>query len=82
MVPETEEDRLCSRALDPAHMGCTDGVTYAVAKAGVIHFCRCLALDLRPHGVRAERSQSGPTKTARFLVTRPIDQRWQRKIFL
>jgi len=57
-----------------AHMGCTDGVAYAVAKAGVVHFCRCLALALRPHGVRANVVSPGPTKTARFLVTRPIDQ--------
>jgi NAD(P)-dependent dehydrogenase (short-subunit alcohol dehydrogenase family) len=59
---------------DSAHMGCTDGVAYAVAKAGVIHFCRCLALELRPLGVRANVVSPGPTKTARFLVTRPIDQ--------
>lgn len=60
---------------DAAHMGCTDGVAYAVAKAGVVHFCRCLALDLRPHGVRANVVSPGPTKTARFLVTRTIDQK-------
>jgi 3-oxoacyl-[acyl-carrier protein] reductase len=59
---------------DSAHMGCTDGVAYAVAKAGVVHFCRCLALDLRPTGVRANVVSPGPTKTARFLVTRVIDQ--------
>lgn len=59
---------------DAAHMGCTDGVIYAVAKAGVVHFCRCLALELRPKGVRANVLSPGPTKTARFLVTRPIDQ--------
>ncbi|HXE51767.1 MAG TPA: SDR family oxidoreductase [Tepidisphaeraceae bacterium] len=60
---------------DAAHMGCTDGVAYAVAKAGVVHFCRCLALTLRPHGVRANVISPGPTKTARFLVTRTIDQK-------
>ena len=59
---------------DAAHMGCTDGVIYAIAKAGVVHFCRCLALELRPHGVRANVVSPGPTKTARFLVTRTIDQ--------
>lgn len=64
---------------DAAHMGCTDGVIYAVAKAGVIHFCRCLALELRPHGVRANVVSPGPTKTARFLVTRPIDQAMARE---
>ena len=58
---------------DAAHMGCTDGVAYAVAKAGVVHFCRCLALDLRPKGIRANVVSPGPTKTARFLVTRTID---------
>jgi 3-oxoacyl-[acyl-carrier protein] reductase len=57
-----------------AHMGCTDGVAYAVAKAGVVHYCRCLALALRPHGVRANVVSPGPTKTARFLVTRTIDE--------
>lgn len=64
---------------DAAHMGCTDGVIYAVAKAGVIHFCRCLALELRPNGVRANAVSPGPTKTARFLVTRPIDQQMAKE---
>jgi NAD(P)-dependent dehydrogenase (short-subunit alcohol dehydrogenase family) len=59
---------------DSAHMGCTDGVAYAVAKAGVVHFCRFLALELRPKGIRANVVSPGPTKTARFLVTRTIDQ--------
>jgi 3-oxoacyl-[acyl-carrier protein] reductase len=59
---------------DSAHMGCTDGVAYAVAKAGVVHFCRCLALELRPKGIRANVVSPGPTKTARFLVTRTIDK--------
>ena len=59
---------------DSAHMGCTDGVAYAVAKAGVVHFCRCLALELRPKGIRVNVVSPGPTKTARFLVTRTIDQ--------
>lgn len=64
---------------DAAHMGCTDGVIYAVAKAGVVHFCRCLALELRPHGVRANVVSPGPTKTARFLVTRTIDQQMAKE---
>jgi 3-oxoacyl-[acyl-carrier protein] reductase len=55
------------------HLPCTDGVMYAVAKAGVMHFSRCLAMDLRPHGVRVNVVSPGPTKTARFLVTRAID---------
>ena len=45
---------------DSAHMGCTDGVAYAVAKAGVVHFCRCLALELRPKGIRVNVVSPGP----------------------
>ena len=56
-----------------AHMGCTPGVAYSVAKAGIVQFTRCLALELRPSGVRANVLSPGPTKTARFLVTRETD---------
>lgn len=56
-----------------AQVGLTDGVVYAVAKAGVIEWTRCLAADLRPHGVRVNAISPGPTMTARFLVTREID---------
>ena len=56
-----------------AHMAAADGVAYAVAKAAVVHFSRCLALELQPHGVRVNVVSPGPTKTARFLVTRPLD---------
>jgi 3-oxoacyl-[acyl-carrier protein] reductase len=56
-----------------AHIGVADGVAYAVAKAGIVQWTRCLAVDLRRHGVRANAVSPGPTKTARFLVTRTID---------
>jgi 3-oxoacyl-[acyl-carrier protein] reductase len=48
-------------------------VAYAVAKAGIMHYTRCLAKDLRPFGVRANVIAPGPTKTARFLATRTVD---------
>jgi NAD(P)-dependent dehydrogenase (short-subunit alcohol dehydrogenase family) len=53
-----------------AHVGVGDGVVYAVAKAGVAHWTRCLALELRPYGVRVNAVSPGPTMTARFLATR------------
>ena len=56
-----------------AHVGVSDGVIYAVAKAGVVHFSRCLAEELRPHGVRVNVISPGPTKTARFMNTRQTD---------
>ncbi|HEV8605393.1 MAG TPA: SDR family oxidoreductase [Tepidisphaeraceae bacterium] len=58
---------------DASLFGVTDGVIYAAAKAAVVHYARCLALDLRPHGVRVNVISPGPTKTARFLVTRQTD---------
>ncbi|MCW8133480.1 MAG: SDR family oxidoreductase [Planctomycetota bacterium] len=56
-----------------AHYGVDDGVAYAVAKAAVVHWTRCLAWELRPHGVRVNAISPGPTMTARFSVTRALD---------
>jgi len=56
-----------------AHAATADGVAYAVAKAAIVHFSRCLALDLQPHGVRVNVVSPGATKSARFLVTRPLE---------
>jgi 3-oxoacyl-[acyl-carrier protein] reductase len=55
------------------HMGVTEGVAYAVAKAGIVEFTRCLAKDLRPHGVRVNTISPGPAMTARFFATRTTD---------
>jgi 3-oxoacyl-[acyl-carrier protein] reductase len=56
-----------------AHFGVADGVAYAAAKAAIVQFTRCLAKDLRAHGVRANAVSPGPTVTARFLATRQTD---------
>ena len=58
-----------------AHVGLRDGVVYAVVKAAIIQWTRCLAQELRPHGVRVNAVSPGPTMTARFLATRPTDPR-------
>jgi 3-oxoacyl-[acyl-carrier protein] reductase len=57
-----------------AHVGVTNGVVYAVLKAGVVHWTRCLALDLQPDGVRVNAVSPGPTKTARFVATRQVEE--------
>jgi 3-oxoacyl-[acyl-carrier protein] reductase len=56
-----------------AHIGVRDGVAYAVAKAAIVQWTRCLAAELRTSGVRVNAVSPGPTMTARFLVTRQID---------
>jgi 3-oxoacyl-[acyl-carrier protein] reductase len=58
---------------DASLFAVSDGVIYAAAKAAVVHYSRCLALELRPHGVRVNVISPGPTKTARFLLTRQTD---------
>jgi 3-oxoacyl-[acyl-carrier protein] reductase len=56
-----------------AHMGVSPEVVYGCAKAAIIHYTRCLALEMRPHGVRVNAVSPGPTTTARFLATRQTD---------
>ena len=56
-----------------AHIAPDMGAIYAVAKAGVVHYTRCLAKDLRPFGVRANCISPGPTVTARFSATRTVN---------
>lgn len=56
-----------------AHFGVSNGAIYAVLKAAVAHYTRCLAQELQPHGVRVNAVSPGPAKTARFEATREVD---------
>jgi 3-oxoacyl-[acyl-carrier protein] reductase len=55
------------------HIGVSPEVVYGCAKAAILHYTRCLALDMRSHGVRVNAVSPGPTTTARFLATRSTD---------
>lgn len=44
-------------------------IAYAVSKAGVIHYTRCLATQLRPNGITVNCIAPGPTRSGRFLAT-------------
>ena len=49
--------------------GTDDGVAYAAAKAGQTHYTRCLAQQLRPHGITVNMVSPGGTLSARFIAT-------------
>ena len=55
-------------------------VIYATAKAAVHEYTRCLAAQLRPHGVYANVLAPGEIITARFVASRPTrDERMVRE---
>lgn len=56
-----------------AHVSTAHGALYAVGKAGVVHWTRCLAAQMRDHGVNVNCISPGETRTARFLATRHVD---------
>lgn len=70
---ERAEGCVVNIASAAAHFGVTNGVVYAVLKAAVVHYTRCLALDLIDKGVRVNAVSPGPSKTARFKATRVTD---------
>ncbi|PZU06873.1 SDR family NAD(P)-dependent oxidoreductase [Sphingomonas sp.] len=55
------------------HVAVSPEVMYGCAKAAIVHYTRCLALETRPVGVRVNVVSPGPTTTARFLATRQVD---------
>jgi 3-oxoacyl-[acyl-carrier protein] reductase len=56
-----------------AFKGRTNGSIYATAKAGAMHFTRCLADQMRPYNVTVNAIAPGDTRTERFLATRAVD---------
>jgi 3-oxoacyl-[acyl-carrier protein] reductase len=57
-----------------AFKGRTNGSIYATAKAGAMHFTRCLADQMRPYNVTVNAIAPGDTRTERFLATRAVDR--------
>jgi 3-oxoacyl-[acyl-carrier protein] reductase len=71
---ERGEGRIVNIASVAGQMATPQGSIYAVAKAGVIHWTRCLAAQLRPHGINVNCVSPGETRTARFLATRRVPE--------
>ncbi len=70
---ERRAGRIVTISSVAAYGGRTNGAIYATAKAGAIHYTRCLAAQLRPFNVTANSSAPGDTRTGRFLNTRAVD---------
>jgi NAD(P)-dependent dehydrogenase (short-subunit alcohol dehydrogenase family) len=66
------EGKIVNIASVAGEMGCANGSIYAVAKAAIIHYTRCLAAQLRPAGVNVNCISPGAIRTARFLATRTL----------
>jgi NAD(P)-dependent dehydrogenase (short-subunit alcohol dehydrogenase family) len=56
-----------------AFKGRTNASIYATAKAGALHFTRCLADQLRPFNITVNTIAPGDTRTERFIATREVD---------
>jgi 3-oxoacyl-[acyl-carrier protein] reductase len=57
-----------------AFQGRAHGAIYATAKAGVVHYTRCLAAQLRPYEVAVNTLAPGDNRTGRFLGTRAVPE--------
>jgi NAD(P)-dependent dehydrogenase (short-subunit alcohol dehydrogenase family) len=56
-----------------AFKGRTNSSIYATAKAGAMHFTRCLADQMRAYDVTVNTIAPGDTRTERFVATRTVD---------
>lgn len=70
---ERRRGRIVTLGSVAAFKGRTQGSNYAVSKAGVTHYTRCLADQLRPYDVAVNCIAPGDTRTGRFLGTRAVD---------
>lgn len=55
-----------------AHVPSRIGIVYAAAKAGIVHYTRCLAEELRPYDVNVNCISPMATYTGRFMATRTV----------
>ncbi|MBL8567611.1 MAG: SDR family oxidoreductase [Phreatobacter sp.] len=71
---ERRQGRIVTLGSVAAFKGRTNGAVYAVAKAGVTHYTRCLADQLRPYDITVNCIAPGDTRTGRYLGTRAVDE--------
>lgn len=55
-----------------AFKGAENGAIYGTAKAAVVEYTRCLAMQLRPYDITVNSLAPGDTRTGRYLGTREV----------
>jgi 3-oxoacyl-[acyl-carrier protein] reductase len=68
------QGRILTLSSIAAFQGRAHGAIYATAKAGVVHYTRCLAAQLRVYDVTVNTLAPGDTRTGRFLGTRAVPE--------
>jgi 3-oxoacyl-[acyl-carrier protein] reductase len=72
MMPR-RQGRIVTIGSIAAFKGRSSGSIYAVAKAGMTHYTRCLADQLRSYDITVNCIAPGDTRTGRFMGTRAVD---------
>lgn len=70
---ERNQGKLINVGSGAAHVPTDVGIIYASAKAAISHYTKCLAEQLRPHGVNVNCIAPAATFTGRFRATRTVD---------
>lgn len=71
---ERRSGRIVTISSIAAFRGLSSAVIYATAKAAVVEYTRCLAVQLREYNINVNSLAPGDTRTGRFLGTRHVDE--------
>jgi 3-oxoacyl-[acyl-carrier protein] reductase len=71
---ERRTGRIITISSIAAFRGFPNSAIYATAKAAVVEYTRCLALQLREYNINVNSLAPGDTRTGRFLGTRHVDE--------
>jgi 3-oxoacyl-[acyl-carrier protein] reductase len=71
---ERRTGRIVTISSIAAFRGYSSAAIYATAKAAVVEYTRCLALQLREYNINVNSLAPGDTRTGRFLGTRHVDE--------
>src|SRR5262245_48648714 len=71
---ERRAGRIVTISSIAAFRGFANQAMYSTAKAAVIEYTRCLAMQLREYNVNVNSLAPGDTRTGRYLGTRKVDE--------